>query len=225
MGKSRKNLGLDEALIYKPILKIASKEAKVAKYDMDDGKYEDIYYIGGKNKKKNNAIFFDSSSGNFHIMPKEAEVLNDCKEAIVKKYSEIAGKLDEKLEKNEAHRDWTRAKRVGKGKIQYKDLFNYIRIKVENERNYDLMFFRMSLDEKAKNVSCILKSIQYEYSRDFQSCSIYPESLEDGCEKKERIENCYYNPCVSFDDDADTIVNDFINFIKEKEENYKSSES
>lgn len=42
MGKSRKNLGLDEALIYKPILKIASKEAKVAKYDMDDGKYEDI---------------------------------------------------------------------------------------------------------------------------------------------------------------------------------------
>ena len=173
MEKSRKNLGLEEALIYKPILKIASKETKVA----DKNKNE---YVGETYKSGNPALFFDKDTGNFHIMPKEARVLNDCEEAIAKKYSEIA----EKLEKNEAYRDWTRAKRVGKGKIQYKDLFNYIRIKVENERNYDLMFFRMSLDKKAKNVSCILKSIQYECSRGkLQSCTIYPESLENGCEK------------------------------------------
>ena len=219
MEKSRKNLGSDEALTYTPILKIASDKIDVVEV-ADKNKNE---YVGETYKSGNPALFFDKNTGNFHIMPKEARVLNDCEEAIAKKYSEIAEKLDEKLKKNKEYRDWT--KRVGKGKIQYKDLFNYIRIKVENERNYDLMFFRMSLDEKAKNVSCILKSIQYEYSRDFQSCSIYPESLEDGCEKKERIENCYYNPCVSFYDDADTIVNDFINFIKEKEENYKSSES
>lgn len=220
MEKSRKNLGLDEALTYTPILKIASDKIDVVEV-ADKNKNE---YVGETYKSGNPALFFDKKTGNFHIMPKEARVLNDCEETIAKKYSEIAEKLDEKLKKNKEYRDWTRPKRTG-GAPQYKGLFNYIRIKVENERNYDLMFFRMALDKKTKNVSCIFKSIQYEYSRDFQSCSIYPESLEDGCEKKERIENCYYNPCVSFDDDADTIVNDFINFINEKEENYKSSES
>ena len=92
MEKSRKNLGLEEALIYKPILKIASKETKVA----DKNKNE---YVGETYKSGNPALFFDKDTGNFHIMPKEARVLNDCEEAIAKKYSEIAEKLDEKLKK------------------------------------------------------------------------------------------------------------------------------
>ena len=220
MEKSRKNLGLEEALIYKPILKIASKETKVA----DKNKNE---YVGETYKNKTSgkpAKFFDSGSGNFHIMPKEDEILLKCSETITRKYNEIKKVLqkivqDEGWEYKEHPCDTWRCK-------QYHKLFCFFTVTVGNERKYDLMFFRMSLDEKAKNVSCILKSIQYECSRgDLQSCTIYPESLEDGCEKTDDKGNCYYNPCVNFDDDADTIVNDFINFIKEKEENYKSSES
>lgn len=93
MEKSRKNLGSDEALTYTPILKIASDKIDVVEVaDKNE-------YVGETYKSGNPALFFDKNTGNFHIMPKEARVLNDCEEAIAKKYSEIAEKLDEKLKK------------------------------------------------------------------------------------------------------------------------------
>lgn len=223
MEKSRKNLGLDEELTYTPILKIVSDKINVVEV-ADKNKNE---YVGEIYKNKTSgkpAKFFDGSSGNFHIMPKEDEILFKCSEAITKKYNEIK----KVLQKTVQDEGWEYEEHPCDNWIckQYHGLFAFVRVTVENERKYDLMFFRMALDKKSKSVSCILKSIQYECSRgNLQSCTIYPESLEDGCEKTDDKGNCYYNPCVSFDDDADTIVDDFINFIKEKEENYKSSES
>lgn len=201
---------IKDALKYKPILKIG---VDVAKYGVDDGKYKDI-------KEAHNAIFFDGSEkrGNFHIMP---DIKQDEYEALSKviddKLKEIYAKLDDRLKEK---RDWEKSN-AGNGAAQYKGLFNYKRIKVGNERNYDLMLFRMALDEKEKNVSCELMSVQYECWRgNLQSCTIYPESLEDGCEKTDDKGNCYYNPSVSFYDDVDRIIDDFINFIKEKEKHY-----
>lgn len=217
--KSLYDQAVKEALTYTPILKIASDEPNIAEYDMNDGQYSEEKY---RNTTGYYAKFFDVGTGNFHIMPKEDEILLKCSETITKKYNEI----EKVLQKTVPDVGWEYKKHPCTAQTQYHKLFCFFTVTVGNERNYDLMFFRMSLDEKAKNVSCILKSIQYECSRgNLQSCTIYPESLEDGCEKTDDKGNCYYNPCVRFNDDADTIVNDFINFIKEKEENYKSSES
>ena len=215
--KTLSELVSKEALTYNSILRIATEKASVAKYDMNNGEYSGEIY---RNKKGYSAIFFDNRTGNFHIMPDEVNVLNECSMEISDKFSKIKKVLQKKVNEK-IDEGWKYEEHLCQAQTQYHKLFAFLRIIVRNERAYDLMFFRMALDEKEKNVSCILKSIQYECSSgNLYSCTIYPESLEDDCEKTDDKGNCYYNPSVSFYDDVDRIIDDFINFIKEKEKHY-----
>ncbi len=54
----------------------------------------------------------------------------------------------------------------------YHSLFDYLRVKVDN-RNYDLMFFRMAINKNDKKVKCALKSIQFAVTVDEHSCDKY----------------------------------------------------
>ena len=84
--KTLSELVSKEALTYHSILRIATEKASVAKYDMNNGEYSGEIY---RNKKGYSAIFFDNRTGNFHIMPDEVNVLNECSMEISDKFSKI----------------------------------------------------------------------------------------------------------------------------------------
>ena len=93
-------------------------------------------------------------------------------------------------------------------------------------RTYSLMCFRFCKHENI--IECILKSVQYETEINILSSDIYPESLQDNDKSKDKKENSvqyYYNPKVDFHDDNKNIIEDFIKFIEENENNiYKNAE-
>ena len=184
------------------------KEKNVAEYDKNKGVYNG-----------STAKFFDGSSGNFHLMTPEDKVEEKCpKKEIEEKRNNVYNLL--KLNKKQGW-DLTRN---GKGRnSDYHSLFDYLRVKVDN-RNYDLMFFRMAINKNDKKVKCALKSIQFAVTVDEHSCDKYPMSLQDNDKKEGENYFQYYNPEVSYEED-DKIVDAFIKFIERNEENiYKSIE-
>ena len=184
------------------------KKVDVAEYDKNKGVYNG-----------STAKFFDGSSGNFHLMPPEDKVEEKCpKKEIEEKRNNVYNLL--KLNKKQGW-DLTRN---GKGRnSDYHSLFDYLRVKVDN-RNYDLMFFRMAINKNDKKVKCALKSIQFAVTVDEHSCDKYPMSLQDNDKKEGENYFQYYNPEVSYEED-DKIVDAFIKFIERNEENiYKSIE-
>lgn len=93
-----------------------------------------------------------------------------------------------------------------------------------DNRNYDLMFFRMAINKNDKQVECALKSIQFAVTVNESSRDIYPETLQESKNEKENEIPYYYNPDVSFEEN-DKIVDAFIKFIERNENNiYKSIE-
>lgn len=152
-------------------------------------------------------------------MPPEDKVEEKCpKKEIEEKRNNVYNLL--KLNKKQGW-DLTRN---GKGRnSDYHSLFDYLRVKVDN-RNYDLMFFRMAINKNDKKVKCALKSIQFAVTVDEHSCDKYPMSLQDNDKKEGENYFQYYNPRVSYEED-DKIVDAFIKFIERNEENiYKSIE-
>ena len=204
--RKEKNMKVEEALKYEPVLKVKEgenlKKVDVAEYDKNKGVYNG-----------STAKFFDGSSGNFHLMPPEDKVEEKCP-----KRNNVYNLL--KLNKKQGW-DLTRN---GKGRnSDYHSLFDYLRVKVDN-RNYDLMFFRMAINKNDKKVKCALKSIQFAVTVDEHSCDKYPMSLQDNDKKEGENYFQYYNPEVSYEED-DKIVDAFIKFIERNEENiYKSIE-
>ena len=210
--RKEKNMKVEEALKYEPVLKVKEgenlKKVDVAEYDKNKGVYNG-----------STAKFFDGSSGNFHLMPPEDKVEEKCpKKEIEEKRNNVHNLL--KLNKKQGW-DLTRN---GKGRnSDYHSLFDYLRVKVDN-RNYDLMFFRMAINKNDKKVKCALKSIQFAVTVDEHSCDKYPMSLQDNDKKEGENYFQYYNPEVSYEED-DKIVDAFIKFIERNEENiYKSIE-
>lgn len=202
--RKEKNMKVEEALKYEPVLKVKEgenlKKVDVAEYDKNKGVY-------------------NGSSGNFHLMPPEDKVEEKCpKKEIEEKRNNVYNLL--KLNKKQGW-DLTRN---GKGRnSDYHSLFDYLRVKVDN-RNYDLMFFRMAINKNDKKVKCALKSIQFAVTVDEHSCDKYPMSLQDNDKKEGENYFQYYNPEVSYEED-DKIVDAFIKFIERNEENiYKSIE-
>ncbi len=213
-----------EALEYEPFLNVKEGEnlkLEVAEYDKNNNGVYNCY-----RDENHTAKFFDKSSGNFHLMPKDN--VKTYSKKITDKRNKVYKLLDA-LKLNEKQ-GWD-LKGSGKGKgrnPQYYSLFDYLRVKVDN-RNYDLMFFRMAIDKNVKQVECALKSIQFAVivNDNEHSCDIYPMSLQDNDKTKmdgEDYFQYYYNPEVSFEED-DKIVDAFIKFIERNEENiYKSIE-
>lgn len=142
---------------------------------------------------------------------------------IIDKRNDVYKLLQDALNEKQ---EWVlKDKKTGNGRMQYYSLFNYLRVMVDN-RNYDLMFFRMAINKKVKQVECALKSIQFAVTVNESSCDKYPMSLQNNDKTKKNGENYfqYYNPEVSFEED-DKIVDAFIKFIERNENNiYKSIE-
>lgn len=166
-------------------------------------------------------FFFDERSGNFHLMPKDK--VETYSREIIDKRNDVYKLLQDALNEKQ---EWVlKDKKTGNGRMQYYSLFNYLRVMVDN-RNYDLMFFRMAINKKVKQVECALKSIQFAVTVNESSCDKYPMSLKNNDKTKKNGENYfqYYNPEVSFEED-DKIVDAFIKFIERNENNiYKSIE-
>lgn len=210
-----------EALEYEPFLNVKEGEnlkLEVAEYDK---KNNGVYNCYNEDKT---AKFFDEKSGNFHLMPKDKDKVKEYLEKEIEKKRNVVRELLKDALKQGWH-----LTRNGSGTNQdYHSLFNYLRVKVDN-RNYDLMFFRMAINKNVKKVECALKSIQFAVivNDNEHSCDIYPMSLQDNDRTKKDEEiyfQYYYNPEVSFEED-DKIVDTFIKFIERNEENiYKSIE-
>ena len=214
-----KNMNVKEALEYKPLLKVKEgeklKSEYIAEYDENEGVYN-CY-----STEKHIAFFFDERSGNFHLMPKDN--VETYSSEIIDKRNDVYKLLQDALNEKQ---EWVlKDKRTGNGRMQYYSLFNYLRIVVDN-RNYDLMFFRMAINKNVKQVECALKSIQFAVTVNESSCDKYPMSLQNNDKTKKDGENYfqYYNPDVSFEAN-DKIVDAFIKFIERNENNiYKSIE-
>ena len=212
-------MNVKEALEYKPLLKVKEgenvKPKCIAEYDKNEGVYN-CY-----STEKHTAFFFDERSGNFHLMPKDK--VETYSREIIDKRNDVYKLLQDALNEKQ---EWVlKDKKTGNGRMQYYSLFNYLRVMVDN-RNYDLMFFRMAINKKVKQVECALKSIQFAVTVNESSCDKYPMSLQNNDKTKKNGENYfqYYNPEVSFEED-DKIVDAFIKFIERNENNiYKSIE-
>lgn len=212
-------MNVKEALEYKPLLKVKEgenlKPKCIAEYDKNEGVYN-CY-----STEKHTAFFFDERSGNFHLMPKDK--VETYSREIIDKRNDVYKLLQDALNEKQ---EWVlKDKKTGNGRMQYYSLFNYLRVMVDN-RNYDLMFFRMAINKKVKQVECTLKSIQFAVTVNESSCDKYPMSLQNNDKTKKNGENYfqYYNPEVSFEED-DKIVDAFIKFIERNENNiYKSIE-
>ena len=212
-------MNVKEALEYKPLLKVKEgenlKTKCIAEYDKNEGVYN-CY-----STEKHTAFFFDERSGNFHLMPKDK--VETYSRAIISNRNDVYTLLQDALNEKQ---EWVlKDKKTGNGRMQYYSLFNYLRVMVDN-RNYDLMFFRMAINKKVKQVECALKSIQFAVTVNESSCDKYPMSLKNNDKTKKNGENYfqYYNPEVSFEED-DKIVDAFIKFIERNENNiYKSIE-
>ena len=212
-------MNVKEALEYKPLLKVIEgenlKTKCIAEYDKNEGVYN-CY-----STEKHTAFFFDERSGNFHLMPKDK--VETYSREIIDKRNDVYKLLQDALNEKQ---EWVlKDKKTGNGRMQYYSLFNYLRVMVDN-RNYDLMFFRMAINKKVKQVECALKSIQFAVTVNESSCDKYPMSLQNNDKTKKNGENYfqYYNPEVSFEED-DKIVDAFIKFIERNENNiYKSIE-
>ena len=215
--RKEKNMNVKEALEYKPLLKVKEgeklKSEYIAEYDENEGVYN-CY-----STEKHTAFFFDERSGNFHLMPKYN--VKTYSSEIEDKRNDVYKLLQDVLKEKQ---EWVlKDRRTGNGRMQYYSLFNYLRIVVDN-RNYDLMFFRMAINKNDKQVECALKSIQFAVTVNESSCDIYPETLQESKNEKENEIPYYYNPDVSFEEN-DKIVDAFIKFIERNENNiYKSIE-
>ena len=205
--------------MYRGLLKVKEgenlKTKCIAEYDKNEGVYN-CY-----STEKHTAFFFDERSGNFHLMPKDK--VETYSREIIDKRNDVYKLLQDALNEKQ---EWVlKDKKTGNGRMQYYSLFNYLRVMVDN-RNYDLMFFRMAINKKVKQVECALKSIQFAVTVNESSCDKYPMSLQNNDKTKKNGENYfqYYNPEVSFEED-DKIVDAFIKFIERNENNiYKSIE-
>lgn len=210
-------MNLKEALEYKGILQIGTEKGPkdIAEYVEESGIYK-CY-----SDEKHIARFFDDSSGNFHLMPKDKKILNACQQEITEKRDKIFVLLNQYTE---GKIEWKlKDKRTGNGKKQYHSLYNYLRIEVKN-RKYDLMFFRMAINKEIKEVKCIIKSVQFAFSLDAASCDMYPELLDDqenieSIWEKENKAQYYFNPKVAFEDDM-AIVKNFIEYIETNEKRF-----
>ena len=215
--RKEKKMNVKEALEYKPLLKVKEgeklKSEYIAEYDENEGVYN-CY-----STEKHTAFFFDERSGNFHLMPKYN--VKTYSSEIEDKRNDVYKLLQDVLKEKQ---EWVlKDRRTGNGRMQYYSLFNYLRVMVDN-RNYDLMFFRMAINKNDKKVKCALKSIQFAVTVDEHSCDKYPMSLQDNDKKEGENYFQYYNPEVSYEED-DKIVDAFIKFIERNEENiYKSIE-
>ena len=182
-------MNVKEALEYKPLLKVKEgenlKPKCIAEYDKNEGVYN-CY-----STEKHTAFFFDERSGNFHLMPKDK--VETYSREIIDKRNDVYKLLQDALNEKQ---EWVlKDKKTGNGRMQYYSLFNYLRVMVDN-RNYDLMFFRMAINKKVKQVECALKSIQFAVTVNESSCDKYPMSLQNNDKTKKNGENYfqYYNP-------------------------------
>ena len=190
---------------------------------------KDCPYKEPKEKKK---FLYDSSSGNYHLMPKKLWIAKQISSEISGKLNGLKDELQKQLEEKKIEYVKGRGIRLRHDPritVFQEDGFEEARYIYSNlsvalssnpNRTYSLMCFSFCKHENI--VECILKSIQYETEIDILSSDIYPESLQDNDKSKIKAEDkfqYYYNPKVDFGDDNKKIIEDFIKFIERNENN------
>lgn len=166
--------------------------------------------------RKNEGTFKRNDRYNYHLMPKDIKCVENLSDSISKKLEGIKQNISDCRKDNVKIRINT-----SNGK-EYFGLYNYLRVSVNNIRDYDLMCFRMA--KRENEVQCVIQSIQYEvHTKKFKdNKKIYPENLNNdkGIAENNKHENFYYNPDISFFDDEKKIANSFMNFIEENEKKF-----
>jgi len=193
--------------------------------EKNEGK--DYPYKDSKGKKN---FLYDSSSGNYHLMPKDLQLAKQISEDISIKLNGLKDELQKQLK--EKNIEYVKGKGIKlrhdpkitvfqeDGFEEARYIYSYLSVALLSNpnRTYSLMCFRFCKHENI--VECILKSVQYETEINILSSDIYPETLQDNDKSKIEKENeiqYYYHPEVDFYDDNKSIIEDFIKFIEKDE--------
>lgn len=190
-------------------------------------------YMPNEEEKQNKIFVFDENSGNAHFYPEDLKLAKELSNEIDNKRKEIHKALEQKIKK----RNFTTyilpklrnntAIKCTKGTQYYEadSYLRFIRIKCNN-RKYDLVFCRFYRNDEKKTINCILNELQFEYTRNEKSYSIYPTSDKNGAKTYEEInkkKGYYYNPKVSLLDNPDDIADEFLDFITKSENEFEKS--
>lgn len=188
---------------------------------------KDYPYKDSKEKKN---FLYDSSSGNYHLIPKELQLAKKISNEISTKLDGLKDELQKQLKEKNIEYVRGRGIRIRHdpritvfqedGFEEARYIYSYLSVSLPSNpsRTYSLMCFRFCKHENI--VECILKSVQYETEINILSSDIYPETLQDNDKSKAEKENeiqYYYNPEVDFHDDNKSIIEDFIKFIEKND--------
>ena len=202
----------------------------------------DLYFGEvGEAKDKGEIAIFDTESFNYHLYPKDANEASDNEKAMREKRKEILDAIKggfrhssvklrvvTKAEMNNAVSDkeiLIYGNNNGNLKNTGCNIFKYIAA-AKKDVLYELNFMRFFISEGNK-VNCILRKIQFDRVIDNEVKNIvnrranrhgvcYPSSrlkTQDRSIKNYKGKSFFYNPEVSFDDEPEVILKDFVDFI------------
>ena len=157
--------------------------------EKNEGK--DYPYKDSKGKKN---FLYDSSSGNYHLMPKDLQLAKQISEDISIKLNGLKDELQKQLK--EKNIEYVKGKGIKlrhdpkitvfqeDGFEEARYIYSYLSVALLSNpnRTYSLMCFRFCKHENI--VECILKSVQYETEINILSSDIYPETLQDNDKSK-----------------------------------------
>lgn len=185
-----------------------------------------------KPKDSDDPFLFDTCSGNFHILPEKAPLLElkSGKKLLIEFTKEIRKRVLKVLN-TEAENNNKLSLRPGVGrygdlrrkKLEYKDPTNYFKyIRVEKDSiPYDLIFNRFYMENREDEfgnkyfvVNSVLNELQYSKGEDVENYKYYPESPRDGeFNPSGDGKYNYYNPKVSLYDEPVDIAKDFLAYV------------
>lgn len=199
---------------------------KLYLYDIVDKQVNEITQIfddeKNSNQKYENYKCFDDDTGNFHLIPAEKGLQDECSDHIDQKLKKLLNFIKDNRKSMFRNGNFT----VGiqhpneRSVYNFTHIFDYLYIRVD-DITYQITGIRFS--KNGNLIQCCLNNLQFikvTKAKNIKSYNYYPSTLHN-LDRTLQLENNlieYYNPEINFYDSIENIAYSFLHFIKKNQE-------